>query len=167
MTKPSRLDAGTIVAGRYRVEREIGRLNGKFTLPGYDIPFRYIHRRISQEQLMAYYVAADVAVVTPLKDGMNLVAKEFVVSQAAVKGNGALVLSEFAGAAAEMTDALQCNPYDPDGTADALERAIEMSDDERRKRLSVLAVNVENNDIAHWSDQLLRCAESRQAVLPC
>jgi trehalose 6-phosphate synthase len=145
---------------RVKVEREVGRLNGKFTEPGHDVPFRYLHRSVSQSQLMAYYMAADVAVVTPLRDGMNLVAKEYVIAQSAAKGNGALVLSEFAGAAVELTDAIQCNPYDPVGTADAIERAIEMTDEERRKRLSVMAVQVENNDITHWADQLLRTAES-------
>lgn len=109
---------------------------------------------------MAYYLAADVAIVTPLRDGMNLVAKEFVTVQSAAKGAGALVLSEFAGAAVELTDAVQCNPYDPRGTADAIECAIEMSEDERRKRVAMMAVQVENNDIEHWADQLLRTAES-------
>jgi trehalose-6-phosphate synthase len=113
---------------------------------------------------MAYYLTADVAVVTPLRDGMNLVAKEFVTTKSAVKRPGALVLSEFAGAAAELTDAVQCNPYDPVGCADAIEAAIEMDDDEKRKRLSTMAVHIENNDTAHWADQLLRTAEARHPV---
>ena len=149
---------------RVTVEREIGRLNGRFTEPGHDVPFRYLHRSVSQSQLMAYYLTADVALVTPLRDGMNLVAKEFVTTQAAAKRAGALVLSEFAGAAVELSDALQCNPYDPVGTADAIERAIEMSEDDRRKRLAVLSVQIENNDIHHWSDQLLRKAERNRAA---
>jgi trehalose 6-phosphate synthase len=149
---------------RAKVERQFGRLNGRFTDPGHDVPFRYLHRSVSAEQLMAYYLAADVALVTPLRDGMNLVAKEYVTVQAAAKGNGALVLSEFAGAAVELSDALHCNPYDPVGTADAIERAIEMSDEERRKRLSIMAVQVENNDITHWADQLLRTAEGVSQV---
>ncbi len=148
---------------RATVEGEIGRLNGRFTTPGNDVPFRYLHRAVSQEQLMAYYVAADVALVTPLRDGMNLVAKEYVVTQTAAKGAGALVLSEFAGAAAELTDAILCNPYDIDGTADAIEQAIEMDEDDRRKRLSVMAVQIENNDIEHWADQLLRSVEAPPA----
>lgn len=144
---------------RVEVEREIGRLNGRFTAPGGEVPFRYLHRSISQEQLMAYFIAADAALVTPLQDGMNLVAKEYVIAQSFAKAAGALVLSEFAGAASELTDAVLCNPYDVDGTADAIEQAIEMSEDERRKRLSVMAVQIENNDVHHWADQQLRTAE--------
>ncbi|HVV38210.1 MAG TPA: trehalose-6-phosphate synthase [Acidimicrobiales bacterium] len=144
---------------RADVERAVGRLNGRFTSPGHDVPFRYIHRAVSQSQLMAYYVAADVALVTPLRDGMNLVAKEYVVSQAAVKGAGALVLSEFAGAADELTDAFLCNPYDVPAAATAIETAIESAEEDRRKRLSVMAVQIQNNDILQWSDQLLRTAE--------
>lgn len=144
---------------RAEVEREIGRLNGRFTAPGGEIPFRYLHRSISQEQLMAYFVAADAALVTPLQDGMNLVAKEYVVSQVFAKRAGSLVLSEFAGAASELSEATQCNPYDVDGMADAIEAAIEMNEDERRKRLAVMAVQIENNDVHHWADQQLRLAE--------
>jgi trehalose-6-phosphate synthase len=145
---------------RMEVEREIGRLNGRFTVPGGEVPFRYLHRSVSQEQLMAYFIAADIALVTPLQDGMNLVAKEYVVTQAFAKGAGALVLSEFAGAASELIEASQCNPYDVDGIADAIESAIEMDEDERRKRLAVMAVQIENNDVHHWADQQLRLAES-------
>lgn len=159
VAQPSRERVPEYQRLRVKVESEIGRLNGRFTQPGYDVPFRYLHRAVSQQQLLAYYLAADTALVTPLRDGMNLVAKEFVVTQAAAKGRGALVLSEFAGAAAELTDAVQCNPFDAAGTADAIETAIEMNDEDRRKRISVMAVHIENNDLVHWADQSLRLAE--------
>lgn len=144
---------------RAQVEREFGRLNGRFTRPGHDVPFRYLHRQVSHRQLLAYYVAADVALVTPLCDGMNLVAKEFVVVQGATDRAGALVLSEFAGAAAELGDAVLCNPFDVDGTADAVERALETDEDERRKRLAVMAGVVEAHDVEQWATVQLAEAE--------
>ena len=150
---------------RHEVEREVGRINGRFTVPGADVPIRYLHRTIDEQQLLAYYMAADVALVTPLQDGMNLVAKEFVLAQSFSDGDGALVLSEFAGAASELTDAVLCNPYDADGVADAIEQAIEMDQQERRKRLSVMAVQIENNDVNSWADQQLRSAEANCAAV--
>lgn len=150
---------------RTRVEREIGRLNGRFTAPGYDVPFRYLHRSVTHQQLLAYYLAADVALVTPLRDGMNLVAKEFVVVQAAGGGRGTLVLSEFAGAATELTDAFICNPYDTEKLADAIEDAIDLDDESRRKRLDAMAEAVASHDAHRWADrQLTRVENCRSGV---
>ena len=87
-------------------------------------------------------------VVTPVRDGMNLVAKEFVASR--TDDDGVLVLSEFAGAASELTDALIVNPYDVDGTADALHEALTMSETERASRMRALRASVIANDAAHW-----------------
>src|SRR6266540_3849271 len=102
---------------RRKVEELVGRINGRFTDPGGDVPLHYLYRGIPHERLLAYYRLADVCLVTPLADGMNLVAKEFVTAQAAGGEAGALVLSEFTGAAVELHDALQCNPFDVDGIA--------------------------------------------------
>jgi trehalose-6-phosphate synthase len=147
---------------RARVEREFGRLNGRFTRSGHDVPFRYLHRQVSHRQLLAYYLAADVALVTPLCDGMNLVAKEFVVVQAAADGAGALVLSEFAGAADELGDAWVCNPFDAEGTADVVEQVLEVDEDERRKRLAAMADVVAAHDVEQWATvQLARAEEAR------
>lgn len=92
-------------------------------LEGCDAPFKYVNHAVSDRQLIAHYLAADVALVTPLRDGMNLVAKEFVVVHPAGEGHGALVLTEFAGCAAELTDAIMCNLYDADSTSKAIEEA--------------------------------------------
>jgi trehalose 6-phosphate synthase len=95
---------------------------------------------------------------------MNLVAKEFVVAQHAAGGHGALVLSEFAGAADELSEAIVCNPYDPVGTADAIELAIEMDDDARRQRLESMAKRVADHDVELWAERQLRAAERGREV---
>ena len=112
---PSRDEIREYQELRQGVEELVGHINGRFTEPGYDVPVHYLHRSLSRVQLLAYYRLADVCLVTPLADGMNLVAKEFVTVQAAVSGTGALVLSEFTGAATELTEALPCNPFDVTG----------------------------------------------------
>lgn len=140
---------------RVAVEQVVGRINGRFTEPGGDVPIHYIHRGVARERLVAYYCLADVMVVTPLKDGMNLVAKEYVVSQGSVRGSGRLVLSEFTGAALELKEAVSCNPFDVDGLARALEDALEMPQEEGRKRLTAMSKRVERNDVHRWADDSL------------
>jgi trehalose 6-phosphate synthase/phosphatase len=108
----------------------------------------YIFRGLAQADLVALYRAAHVMLVTPLRDGMNLVAKEFLASR--TDGDGVLVLSEFAGAAWELPEALQVNPYDTDGTADVYYRALTMESDERRARLAPLRSRVESFDVHRW-----------------
>ena len=105
---------------------------------------------------MALYRAADVMLVTPLRDGMNLVAKEFLASR--TDGDGVLVLSEFAGASWELPEALQVNPYDIDGTADVFYRALTMESEERRARLAPLRTRVETFDVHRWVGVVPRAA---------
>ena len=140
---------------RSTVEQIVGRINGRFTEPGGDVPIHYIHRGVSRERLVAYYCLADVMVVTPLKDGMNLVAKEYVVSQGAVRGTGRLVLSEFTGAALELKEAVPCNPFDIDGLSRALEDALEISAEDGGRRLTAMARRVAKNDVHRWADDSL------------
>ena len=102
---------------------------------------------------MALYRAADVMVVTPLRDGMNLVAKEFVASR--TDDDGVLVLSEFAGAAWELAEALQVNPYDVDGDGGGVYRALTMEPEERRARMAPLRARVETFDVHRWADSFL------------
>ncbi|HVL64058.1 MAG TPA: trehalose-6-phosphate synthase [Actinomycetota bacterium] len=141
---------------RTQIEQVIGRINGRFTEPGHDVPVYYLHRGVPLPRLIAYYRLADVFLVTPLKDGLNLVSKEYVVSQAAGGDAGALVLSEFTGAALELERAILCNPFDIDGVSNAIERALEMSADERRERLADMAKRVRRNDVFRWLDRQLR-----------
>jgi trehalose-6-phosphate synthase len=108
-----------------------------------------LHRSLPLERLIALYLAADVMVVTPLRDGMNLVAKEFVAARDG--RDGVLVLSEFAGAADEFTDAVIVNPHDPHALVEALEEAITMPADEAARRMAALYEALVANDAQHWA----------------
>ena len=140
---------------RRHVEELVGRINGRFTDPGGDVPIYYLYRGVPPEHLLAYYLAADVCLVTPLADGMNLVAKEFVVAQGAVGGAGVLVLSEFTGAAVQLRRALPCNPFDLEALAGTVERALELEEDDRRRRIAAMAAAVAKRDVYWWLDQEL------------
>ncbi len=157
---PSRGMVDSYQKFRMQVEELVGRINGSCgTL--LSTPIHYMHSTINPAQLSALYRAADVMLVTPLRDGMNLVAKEFVASR--VEGDGVLVLSEFAGAAAELGDAIVVNPYDVDATADAIHQALTLSPDERQARMRGLRNHVLRNDVNNWAtsfvDALLTPAE--------
>jgi trehalose 6-phosphate synthase/phosphatase len=134
---------------RHDLEALVGRINGRFGTPNWT-PIQYVHRAIPDTQLSALYRAADVMLVTPLRDGMNLVAKEFVASR--VDEDGVLVLSEFAGAADELIDAVIVNPYDVEGTAHAIHRALCMDRTERRRRIQALRAQVNEHDVVRWSE---------------
>jgi trehalose 6-phosphate synthase len=150
---------------RRNVEELVGRINGRFTDPGGDVPLHYLYRGVPYERLLAYYRLADVCLVTPLADGMNLVAKEFITAQAACDGAGALVLSEFTGAAVELRDALRCNPFDTDGLARTIERALELDEADRRRRIARMAAGVARHDVHWWTEQELAVArEARTAA---
>jgi alpha,alpha-trehalose-phosphate synthase [UDP-forming] len=140
---------------RRNVEELVGRINGRFTSPGGDVPVHYLYRGVRYDRLLAYYRLADVCLVTPLADGMNLVAKEFVAAQAAGDGAGALVLSEFAGAAVELREALRCNPFDTDGLARTIERALHLGEADRRRRVERMAATVAQHDVHWWTEQEL------------
>jgi trehalose 6-phosphate synthase len=150
---PSRDDIEEYRELRTEVETEVGRINGRFTEPGHDVPVHYLYRGVSRAKLAAYYRLADVMCVTPLKDGMNLVAKEFVTCQAAGGGDGALLLSEFAGALLEFgDDAIRCNPFDVEGMSYLMEAALDLDPDDRRARLRRLAEAVRSADVYRWVD---------------
>ena len=148
---PSRDDVEEYQRLRSEVESEVGRINGRFTAPGRDVPVHYLHRSIDREQLAAYYRLADVMCVTPLKDGMNLVAKEFVTVQDAAGGSGVLLLSEFCGTAREFgDDAVRCNPFDVEGLSLLLSGALGMEEGDRRGRLQRMAQRVRDHDVHRW-----------------
>ena len=117
------------------------------------MPVVYIHRSIPRAELVALYAFADVAWVSPLRDGMNLVAKEYVACKP--DGEGVLVLSSFAGAAAEMGEALLINPYDEECTASAIMRALSMDAAEQDERMSGMHRRVLRNDVFSWGDRFL------------
>jgi trehalose 6-phosphate synthase/phosphatase len=149
---PSRTGVEAYQEFRSLVDGLVGRINGAFGTPRW-VPVHYIFRGLSAPDLVALYRAADVMLVTPLRDGMNLVAKEFVASRA--DGDGVLVLSEFAGAAWELPEALQVNPYDTEATAEVFYRALSMDPDERRARLAPLRQRVATFDVHSWVSAFL------------
>ena len=149
ISNPSRASVPEYARERAAVERLAARVNGLYSDGGW-VPVRYLYRYFSQEALAAFYRDARVNLVTPLRDGMNLIAKEYVASQ--TDDPGALVLSRFAGAAEELTDALIVNPFDIDGAASALRQALEMPADERRARWERMNSLIEKRTASWWSD---------------
>lgn len=135
------------------IDMLVGRLNGNVGTIGHP-PITYLHTSYPREEMAAMYVAADVMMVTPLRDGMNLVAKEFVASR--TDNTGALVLSEFAGAARELKQAYLVNPYDIDGMKEGLMTAIQDSPAAKTKRMKAMRKHVFEHDINHWADEVLR-----------
>lgn len=149
---PSRDDVPAYGNYRRQVEELVGRINGKFGQPGYQ-PIQYVTRTYTQQQIFTLYRHIDVMVVTPLRDGMNLVAKEFIACRQ--DGDGVLVLSEFAGAAAELGEAVHVNPYDIDGTAEAIKTAIFMIPSERKARMKALRMRIAQFDAATWTKSFI------------
>ncbi len=144
---------------RSTVEQIIGRINGLYTEPGNDVPVHYLYRGLSRQQLTAYYAVADVLLVTPLIDGMNLVCKEYVTVQEARGGSGALVLSEFTGAAVELPQAIGCNPFDIEGLSYRIEHALQLPRQARQEALKAMAGHVRSHDVHRWvSAQLAEIA---------
>lgn len=136
------------------IEQLVGEINGQYAQPGW-VPIQYIFRSLTRIELLAYYRAADIAMITPLDDGMNLVAKEFCAVNG--DGKGVLVLSEFAGAAHQLhRGALVVNPYDLEGVADAIYQAYKMAPGERTERMARLRRNVQQHDVFRWVSSFLQ-----------
>jgi trehalose 6-phosphate synthase len=150
----SRADVRTYAEIRRSLEQTAGRINGRFADTDWT-PIRYLNRNFSHETLMGFLRHACVGVVTPVRDGMNLVAKEFVAAQDPADP-GVLVLSTLAGAAEEMTDALLVNPRDPRAVADAVHQALTMPQDERRARHERLMQVLRRNDIHAWHGRFVQ-----------
>jgi trehalose 6-phosphate synthase/phosphatase len=154
---PSRGRVGAYRRFRTEVESLVGRINGEFATPTW-APIQYLHRSVPTTTLVALYRAADVMLVTPVRDGMNLVAKEFVACRA--DEDGVLILSEFAGAADELTDARIVNPYDVDGVADAIHDALNLPGAERRTRMRRLRDTVFGHDVHAWAADFLSALDA-------
>lgn len=155
---PTREDVDIYVQIRKELEQLSGAINGEFG--DFDwTPVRYIHRSVGRETLAALFRGSDVGLVTPLRDGMNLVAKEYVAAQDE-HDPGVLVLSRFAGAAEDLEEALIVNPYDADDVAQALQRAINMPQAERRERHDALLKRVRVRDAKHWRESFLHALGS-------
>jgi trehalose 6-phosphate synthase len=148
---PSRGDIETYREIRHELEAEAGRINGRFAEVDW-VPIRYLNRGFARSALMPLYAEAEVGLVTPLRDGMNLVAKEYVAAQDP-DNPGMLVLSQFAGAARELDAALIVNPYDEAGVAVALDRALAMGLMERRERHAAMLAVMRRNSLDAWRDR--------------
>jgi trehalose 6-phosphate synthase len=149
---PSREPVPDYAQMRSTIEETVGRINGEFSEPG-RVAVHYFRRSLSRAQLVAYYLAADVMLVTPLRDGMNLVAKEYVACR--VDNTGVLVLSEFAGAARELRRAILVNPRDVDGMVSAIDAALRMPRAEMKRRMMILRMQVRRHDVDVWANSFL------------
>jgi len=156
---PSREQVSEYQELKREIDELVGRINGRFGTSDWT-PIRYIHRSVPSRRLSALYRDADVALVTPLRDGMNLVAKEFVASQ--TEAPGVLILSRMAGAAETMLEAISVNPYNIDGVADALHQALEMPIEEREARLRALQARERRHDLEEWLNGFLDAATRTQ-----
>lgn len=153
---PSREELIQYAEQRERIEGLVGRINGDFGRPGYT-PVVYMYRHLEFEELVSAYLAADIMLVTPLCDGMNLVAKEYVASRQS--DDGLLVLSEFAGAASEMREAVLINPVNLDGLAETLRDAVRMTSEEVASRMRPLRETVRRHDVYRWSRSCIEALE--------
>ncbi|PKO44064.1 MAG: alpha,alpha-trehalose-phosphate synthase (UDP-forming) [Betaproteobacteria bacterium HGW-Betaproteobacteria-3] len=161
IASPSRESVDAYATLRQELESKSGAINGNFGELDW-MPVRYIHRTVARKKLPGLYRVARVALVTPLRDGMNLVAKEFIVAQDPADP-GVLVLSRFAGAAEQLKEALLVNPYDTDGTAEAIQRALQMPLDERQQRHQALLQRVRDEDVHWWRQQFLDALAATEA----
>ncbi len=153
---PSRRNIPMYQDLKVEIERLVGEINGMFTKTGW-VPIHYIYRSLSRLELLAYYRTAEIALITPLKDGMNLVAKEYCASN--IEQYGALILSEFAGAAAQLQKgAIMVNPYDIKGVAEALFAAYTLPLKERKARMRKMQQSVARYDIYWWVNSFLEAA---------
>ncbi len=159
---PSREEIPNYKELKREVELLVSQINGEFTDAGW-VPIHYIHRNLSRKQLLSYYRAADIALITSLKDGMNLVAKEFCAAQ--IDECGVVIISEFAGAAAELQHgAIVVNPYDLAGIAEAIHRACVMPVEEKRSRMRLMRDIVRTYNVQVWAEAFLGATIASHSV---
>ena len=145
---------------RIRVEQVVGRINGRFATPTWS-PLTFMYRSVPFEELVTYLAVADVAWITPLRDGLNLVAKEYVAVRDALERSGVLIVSELAGSSVELQGALLTNPYDTTEMASTLQQAMLMDKEEQATRMRQLAEVVRTHDVEAWAGELLGAASAR------
>ncbi len=155
---PSRTKVKEYLDMKHKIDQLVGHINGRFTEEG-PSPIRYIYRHVPSHILMAYYRLASICLVTPLRDGMNLVAKEYVTCN--LDRNGILILSELAGASEEFKEALVINPYNIGEVADVIAKALEMPAEEKRRRMEAMSRRVEEYDVHRWLADFLKESRSQ------
>ncbi|SOJ57440.1 Trehalose-6-phosphate synthase [Mycobacterium simulans] len=152
LATPSRERVESYQILRNDIERQVGHINGEYAEVGHPV-VHYLHRPVPRDELIAFFVASDVMLVTPLRDGMNLVAKEYVACRSDL--GGALVLSEFTGAAAELRQSYLVNPHDLEGVKDAIEAALNQTVEDGRRRMRALRRQVLAHDVDRWARSFL------------
>jgi trehalose 6-phosphate synthase len=158
---PSRVQIPRYHEFKDRIDRLVGDINGRFSTNTW-LPVQYHFRSLDRDDLLAHYRACDIAFVTPLKDGMNLVAKEYCACR--IEEDGVLVLSQFAGAAEQLKpDALMVNPYDVEQMADTILQAFRMSHAERSARMKRMRRVVRDENVFWWVDSFLRAGSKLTA----
>ncbi len=159
---PSRSQVAEYRELKREIDELVGHVNGRFATADWS-PIRYLYRSFTQQKLAALYRDANVALITPIRDGMNLVAKEFIAAQ--VGDPGVLILSRLAGAADTMREALLVNPYDIEGAAEAIHRGLEMEEAERRSRVAALRRRERRDDVEAWLKAFLQAAGKAHAPM--
>ena len=154
---PSRSNVPQYQKLKSETDELVGRINGQFATVNWT-PIWYFYRSMPFEDLIDLYASSDVALITPIRDGMNLVAKEYIASRA--NHDGVLVLSEMAGAAKEMHEALLINPNNFEQIADTLKQALEMSDDEQHTRIKELKKRISRYNVEKWAEEFMKALES-------
>jgi trehalose 6-phosphate synthase len=150
---PGREGVDSYVEERHTVEQLVGDINGEYSTIGYPV-VHYLRHSLPLDELVPLYMAADVMLVTPRRDGMNLVAKEFVASR--LDDTGVLILSEFAGASEALVDAILVNPHDPEAVLDAMRTALAMPAEEVSRRMAAMRASVSDHDVHEWARNFLR-----------
>jgi trehalose 6-phosphate synthase/phosphatase len=158
---PSRTQVDTYIKLRKRINEQIGRINGKYNTLSWS-PIQYLYRSLPFEMIMTLYHCADVCLVTPLRDGMNLVAKEYVAAR--VDSDGVLILSEMAGVSEELGEALIVNPNNGEEAADSIAFALTMPETEQRRRISIMQRRLQRNDVFQWSASFIEKLSSMKNV---
>jgi trehalose 6-phosphate synthase/phosphatase len=157
---PSRRNIPMYQDLKIEIDRLVSEVNGEFTRSGW-VPIHYIYRSLTRTELLAYYRTAEIALITPLKDGMNIVAKEYCA--ASIEENGVLILSEFAGSAAQLHRwVITVNPYNTEEVADAIYRAYSMEEGERKTRMKKLRQSIRRYDIYWWVNSFLEAAIAKK-----
>jgi trehalose 6-phosphate synthase len=159
---PSRIEIPKYKSLKQEIDRLVGEINSEYTKTGW-VPIQYIYHSISRKELLGFYRTSDITLITPVKDGMNLVAKEYIASN--VDENGVLVLSEFAGAAMQLQkQAILINPYDIEGVSEAIYTALTMPDRERKHRMRKMRRQVQRYDVFWWVRLFLTTAISKELI---
>ncbi len=155
---PSREDIAKYIKLKSEIEQLVGEINGKFSQPGW-IPIQYCYHALNRKELISYYRVSDIALVTPLKDGMNLVAKEYCAAN--INKDGVLILSEFAGTSQQFKDnALLINVFDKDSIVNAIKEAIYMKKKDKKRRMENMQNNVQKFDIYWWVDTFIKAVKT-------